>query len=214
MKFSILIPTVVTRDAEFKRLIGILEPQVVKYAGDIEVVCYWNNFEHDLGLIRQRMLETAGGEYVAFIDDDDTVTEDYCDSIFPLLDGVDHIGFKIKFTENGRQQKPVIHSKEKSGGRYYDDSTGFYRPCSAKDPIRKEIALQGHYDDGDYARGIGEEDVWIPRATDLIQTEHFIDKVIYNYNKWHGKGVFNRTEPAEGDFTRPRLPTHFRYMEW
>jgi hypothetical protein len=213
-KFAILIPTVVTREAEFKRLVDILEPQVKKHKGEVEVLVYWNNFEQELGEIRQRMLENATAEYVAFIDDDDTVSDDYCDLIVPLLDGVDHIGFKLKFTENGRQHKPVYHSKEKSGGRYYDDSTGFYRPCSAKDPIKRSIALQGHYEDGDYRKNIGEEDVWIPRVTPLIHTEHFIDKEIYHYDKWHGKGVFGRYDPAEGNYTKPKLPKYFKHMEW
>lgn len=213
-KLSILIPTVVTRDVEFKRLVDIVAPQVAKYKGDIQVLVYWNNFEHDLGLIRQKMMEAADSEYVVFFDDDDTVTEDWCDLVYPLLDGVDHIGFKLKFTENGKQQKPVYHSMKLSGGNYYDDHSGFYRPTSAKDPMRKEVAMKGKWSDGDYRKGIPEEDAWIPQVVPHIKTEHFIDKEIYHYDKWVGKGVFARYDPAEGDFVRPKLPKYFSYMEW
>lgn len=211
-KLSILIPTVVTRDYEFKRLMGILEPQVAKYGGDIEVVVYWNNFEHSIGHIRQRMLEKAKGQYVTFIDDDDTVPEYFCDEIYPLLNGVDHIGYEIEFTRNGKVQKPVYHTIKSKG--YYDDSTGFFRQVTPKDPILREIALKGSYDRSDYSKGLSEETTWMEDVTPLVKTENYIDKIMYYYNQQEGKGVFARTDAAKGDFTRPRLPTYFRYMEW
>lgn len=212
VKLSILIPTVTIREAEFARLRDILSTQVVKYGGRIEVLVYWNNFEHPIGEIRQRMLKEARGEYVVFIDDDDTVPDYFCKEIMPLLDGVDHIGYQVQFTRNGRVQKPVYHTIKSSG--YYDDSTGFYRKVTPKDPIRRDIALQGSYDRSDYTIGLGEETTWMEDVTPLVKTEHYIDKIMYYYNQVEGSGVFARTEPAEGNFTPPTLPKYFRFMEW
>lgn len=212
MKLQILIPTVVTRDSEFKRLVDILAPQVNKYKGDVGVLVYWNNFEHTIGDIRQKMLEKAIAEYVTFIDDDDTVPDYFCDEIYPLLDGVDHIGYRIEFKRNGKVQLPVYHTIKSKG--YYDDSTGFYRQVTPKDPIRRDIALQGSYSRSDYNIGLSEETTWMEDVTPLVRTEHYIDKVMYYYNQQEGQGVFNRTKSEQGDFVRPKLPGYFTYMEW
>lgn len=212
MKLQILVPTVVIRDFEFERLVGILKPQVAKYKGDIGVLVYWNNFEHTIGDIRQRMIEKAVADYVVFIDDDDTVPNYYCDEIYPLLDGVDHIGFQMQFTRNGRMQLPVYHTIRSKG--YYDDSTGFYRKVTPKDPIRRGIALQGSYARSDYNKGLSEETTWMEDVTPLVKTEHYIDKIMYYYDQREGQGVFKRTNPEQGEFKRPKLPKYFEYMEW
>lgn len=212
MKLEILIPTVVNRDAEFKRLVDILAPQVAKHKGAVGVLVYWNNYEHPIGDIRQKMQETSQAEYITFIDDDDTVPDYFCDEIVPLLDGVDHIGYQLDFKRNGRQQLPVYHTIKSRG--YYDDSTGFYRKVTPKDPIRRELSLKGDYSRADYTKGLGEETVWMDDVTDLVKTEHYIDKVMYYYNQQEGKGVFSRTKSEQGEFKRPELPKYFRYMEW
>lgn len=212
MKLELLIPTVVTRDEQFRRLVNVLKPQVAKYKGDIGVLAYWNNYEHPLGDIRQRMQEKATGEYIVFIDDDDTVPPYFCDEIYPLLDGVDHIGYQINFIRNGRQQLPVYHTIKSKG--YYDDSTGFYRKVTPKDPIRRELSLKGDYSRADYRIGLGEETVWMEDVTDLVKTEHYIDKIMYHYEQREGQGVFARTKSEQGDFKRPELPKYFKYMEW
>lgn len=110
MKWEILIPTVVDRKEQFKRLADTLAPQVEKYKGDIVVTVLWNNYEHELSELRQSMIEHAEGEYVNFIDDDDNVADNYCDKIYPLLDGVDYIGFRVAFYQHGQKQKQVVHS--------------------------------------------------------------------------------------------------------
>jgi len=111
MKWQILIPSVVDRGEKLQRLIDVLAPQVEKYKGDIEVVILWNNYERELSELRQIMIETATADYTNFIDDDDLVSEDYCDQIYPYLDGkVDYIGFRVAFYQNNVKQKPVIHS--------------------------------------------------------------------------------------------------------
>lgn len=210
-KLSILIPTVVTRADEFSRLLKKLEPQVRQYEGDIEVLIYWNNFEIPLPRLRQEMLKAATGEYVVFIDDDDMVSNDYCEQIMPLLDGVDHIGMKLFFTSNGKRMKPVYHTIKAEG--WYENNDGFYRQITAKDPIRRELALKGDYGNGNFERGISEEEAWAKDVVPHVKTEHFIDKEIYHYSQVESNSVFRRTNPEEGKFKRPELPKYFKYME-
>jgi glycosyltransferase involved in cell wall biosynthesis len=210
-KFEILIPTVVTRQEKFAELIAVLAPQLEKYNGDIMGLIYWNNFEAPLGNVRQAMLKAARGQYVAFIDDDDMISDDYCDQIYPLLDGVDHIGMKLKFTSGGQPQRPVYHTIKAKG--WYDDDTGFYRKITAKDPIKRELALLGDYSKGDFEKGVSEEEIWAEAVIPYVETEHFIDKEIYHYRHNHLQSVFKRTEPETGEHTKPRLGKYFRFME-
>lgn len=209
MKWQILIPSVVIRDELLKRLIDRLQPQVAKYKGDIGVLIHWNNFEHQIGYVRQRLLEEASAEYVSFIDDDDLVPEDYCDSIYPLLDGVDYIGYKSAVFQNGRQMPwNVTHSLENSG--WYEDGNDFYRRVVHTNPIKRELALKGRYDLGDYTKGIPEERVYADHLDDLVETEHYIDKVLHHYHQSNDT-LFRRYTPASGNFKRPMLPKHFAY---
>ena len=69
--WTVCIATLASRDAKFRDLMGTLLPQA-EAAGGIEVVACHNNGEQPLGDIRQALLMAAAGEYVSFLDDDDT----------------------------------------------------------------------------------------------------------------------------------------------
>lgn len=211
IRWTILIPSVVTRDEELKTLIKCLEPQVDAFEGDIRVMVYWNNFELELGKLRQKMIEDAQGEYVSFIDDDDLVSEDYCRKIYPLLDGVDYIGFRVKYTQSGILQKPVIHSLAAEG--WMEDDKGFYRQATHLNPIKRSIALKARYDRGDYYKGIPEDITYSEAASKLCKTENYVDEELYYYQQRPGKSVFNRFSPAEGEFQKPVLPRYFYYQK-
>lgn len=209
MKWSILIPSVVTRGELLNRLVERLAPQIERANGQVEVVVFWNNFERQIGKLRQMMLEDARGEYVNFIDDDDLVSEDYVETILPLLDGVDYIGFKVAFYENGQKNSlPVIHSMTCES--WHETGEGFYRRAVHTNPIKKELALQGRYDLSDYTKGIPEERVYHDNVSPLLKTEHFIDKELHIYLQTNDH-TFKRFHGEEGDWKRPKLPEHFRF---
>lgn len=211
MKWSILIPTVVTRPDKFERLMNSLAPQVEKYKGDIEVVVCWNNFEHELSELRQAMIEDATAEYINFIDDDDDVTEDYCDQIYPLLDGVDYVGFRVNFIQNGEKQKQVIHSLTCEG--WTDNAEGYYRRGTLINPTKRELMLKAGFKDSDYRKGIPEDVTYAKNVDKLLKTEHFIDKEIHIYMPTDDH-AWKRFEPLPGEFHRPKLPKYFRFHKW
>lgn len=209
LKWSILIPSVVTRGELLKRLIERLQPQVKNANGEVEVVIFWNNFERQIGEIRQMMLEEAKGDYVSFIDDDDLVPEYYVEKILPNLDGVDYIGFRIAFYQNGvKNQLPVIHSLACKG--WYETDEGFFRRAVHINPIKKGFAFIGGYDQADYTKGIPEERIYHDTVSPLLKTEHFIDEELYIYLQTNDH-MFKRFHGAEGSFKRPELPKYFRY---
>lgn len=208
-KWQILIPTVVNREQQFARLRDCLAPQVAKYHGDVEVVVFWNNYERELSQLRQLMIETATAEYVNFIDDDDLVADDYVDTIFPLLDGVDYIGFKLDFYSNGRKNPlPVIHSLTCEG--WYDNGEGFFRRGTLINPTKRELMLEAGFTNSDYRKGVPEDITYAVAVDQLLKTEHFIDKPMHIYLQTDAH-AWSRFEPEYGIWKRPELPPYFRF---
>jgi hypothetical protein len=174
VKWTICIATVPHRAGRLQELTDVLLPQVDKYDGQIEVLIFFNNFEYSLGFLRQGLIEEAQGEYVTHIDDDDLVPDDYCDTLFPLMDGVDYIGFKVKFIDGGKEMKPVYHSLKYPN--WYQDDDGYYRGVTHLNPLKKELALRAGFP---VEYNIGEDSKWAEKVE--AKTEHYVDKEMYIY---------------------------------
>lgn len=206
MKWQILIPSVVDRSEQLQRLIDTLAPQVEKYKGDIQVVILWNNYERELSELRQLMIESATAEYTNFIDDDDLVSDDYCDQIYPYLDGVDYIGFRLAFYQNGVKQKPVIHSL--TCEKWDDNAEGYYRRGTLINPTKRTLMLKAGFKNADYRKGVPEDTAYAQNIDSLLKTEHFVDSEVHIYlpTDHHAWNVF---EQQIGELKRPKLPKYF-----
>lgn len=204
MKWSILISTMPHRAKLLKRLLDVLLPQL---RPDMEVLAYCNRGEKTLGEYRETLTKEAMGEYVSCIDDDDLIPEDYVSTIYPLLDGVDYIGFKVKFTKNGVEQKPVIHSLEYNG--WSDDENGYYRNISHLNPIKRELALKADFL---HTKENGEDHYWAVRVAPHVRTQHFIDREMYYYLHTD-KSMFATGEKLP-DNAKPLMIKHqqFKYI--
>jgi hypothetical protein len=192
MKFDILILTQPSRERYLARLLAVLKPQI-ETRPDVQVVTRIFSKSMDLGSNRQAMIDASDSEYSAFCDDDDLVDSHYVDKIYPLLDGVDYIGFRLQLYVDGSPQKPTVHSL-----RYKEwnaDKDGFYRDISHLNPIRRELAIQCRM-----SGGPGEDDRWATamRAKGIVKTEHFVDSVLYYY--------FFRTNKNDNIPAESRLP--------
>ena len=207
MKWHILIPSVVDRGEKLQRLIDVLAPQVEKYKGDIEVVILWNNYERELSELRQLMIETATADYTNFIDDDDLVSEDYCDQIYPYLDGkVDYIGFRLAFYQNNVKQKPVIHSL--TCEKWEDNGEGFYRRGTLINPTKRTLMLKAGFKNSDYRKGVPEDTAYAANIDPLLKTEHFVDSEVHIYLPTDDH-AWSRFDKLEGEYKRPILPEYF-----
>lgn len=209
-KWCIFIPTVVDRPDQFARLRDTLAPQVAKYKGDIEVVVFWNNYERELSELRQLILETSTAEYVNFIDDDDNVSDDYCDQIYPHLKDVDYIGFRVAFYQNNQKQKPVIHSLTCEG--WSDNGEGFYRRGTLINPTKRELMLKAGFKASDYRKGIPEDTTYAANIDKYLKTEYFVDKEVHIYMPTDNH-AWERFEGVAGVHKRPELPQYFRFHE-
>ncbi len=172
MRWTIAILTIPERKTEFTRIMGILRHQIIDQ--DIEVLVAGQDW--GIPEKRQWCLDNAEGEYFNFIDDDDLIAHDYVDSIYPLLDGVDYVGFKQQYYFNGRKGFIAHHSLEYQ--QDFGDDTGYHRGVSHLNPIRTEIARQGSFVEG-FGEELCEDYRWAQQVSP--NSQYFIDKVLYFY---------------------------------
>lgn len=194
-KWSIMILTQPNRERYLARLLAVLKPQIETHP-DIEIVTRSFDEKLDLGTNRQCMIENANGQYVNFIDDDDLVPADYVSTIYPLLDGVDYIGFQLQFYIDGVKQKPTFHSLRYK--EWNSDQDGFYRDLSHVNPIRRELAILAPL-----SGGFGEDSRWSDalRAKGVVKTEHYVDSVMYLYYWRSDKESAPSTHPGSSRTT-------------
>lgn len=179
-KWSILILTQPSREEFLKRLMTVLVPQTRKNGPErfnqVEILTRTFDKSMELGENRQALIEKSHAEYINFVDDDDLVPSDYVPTILPLLDGVDYIGYRVQCTVDGQRMAPTFHSLKY--GKWSQDAAGYYRDISHINPIRRELALMAKM-----SGGFGEDERWATalRATGQVRTEHYIDRVMYQY---------------------------------
>ncbi|MCV2369023.1 hypothetical protein [Roseateles oligotrophus] len=174
-KWSILVPTLPARRELRKRLLDILEPQVARYP-DVELLVLEDNRSRQYGPKLQAMINIAQGEYVNFVDDDDLISDHYVETIYPLLTGVDCVGFSAQVSVEGGPFKSVFYSIKNKV--WVDAPEGYYRNPQHLTPIRRELVLQvpwvGHY---------GADRTWSHKMASkgLLKTENVTNEVLYTY---------------------------------
>lgn len=184
--------------------------QVRPYKGEIEVLAYWNNGEKPLAQIRQDLVDAAKGDYISFIDDDDTVPDYYCDEVMKAIRRKpDYVGWQMQAYHNREPLKPTYHSIKYDG--WHEDEKGFYRDISHLNPIKRSIAKKVNFThEEDYP----EDAPWAKRVAPYVVTEAYIDKTMYHYlhstddSTW--RGDFNKQQR----FTRPDIKRkYFRFIQ-
>lgn len=158
------------------KLMACLEPQLKDFP-EVELIAKEFTTNTTLGENRQALAELATGDYVSFIDDDDLVADDYVATIYPLLDGVDMIGFMVACYNDGTYWMAARHSLNNPKPGWYENGTA-YRDINEKNPILREKALQVKWEGG-----YSCDSHWAGRMRDLglLQTENFINRPMYTY---------------------------------
>lgn len=181
MKLSILICTIKGRENQFQTLLGVIKKQLlIDQMQEVELLSKIDNKEMSVGCKRQALLNCAKGDYVVFIDDDDTIADDYISEILKAIDRKpDCIGFKIMCNMEGVKQVAI------ASNIYADwcENTDGFRYCRTiyhKTPVKREIALNIGYkdmrfgEDYDYSKRL--------KQSGLLKKEEFINKYLYFYN--------------------------------
>lgn len=179
MRLSVLICTLEERKTLFDVLVSRINNILV--ADDItsvEILSECDNRQMSIGTKRNLLLSRAVGDYVCFIDDDDSIDEQYFTRILKALesepDCVEMIGM---MNTDGLNLKRFEHSIKHS--TYHEYNRTYFRYPNHLNPIKRSIAIQFKFPEVDF----GEDTNWATQIRDsgLLQVESKMDKVIYHY---------------------------------
>jgi hypothetical protein len=183
-KLAILIPTIYGREEMFNRIMKILQPQLIKYNENVTIISSKDNREKTIGQKRNELTKWAiksGATHRAFIDDDDTVTDDYLDLNMPgVMGNYDCNSLVGIYSENGviNPQKHIfIHSLKYD--HWYEDDTRFYRNPNHLNVCSLEKIGHVKFQE----KNFGEDGCWSEDIAKggFLKTEYQIEKPFYNY---------------------------------
>lgn len=159
-----------------------LELSVTTY-NDVEVIVYFDKKQHSIGSKRNELLDRSNGKYIAFIDDDDRISDDYFNLLIPGLEkGVDCCSLKGIITEDG--QNPLLFEHSIKYNEYKTNPEGipvrYERYPNHLNAIRSDIARQFKFPEKNH----GEDTDWATQIfkSGLLKTEYYIDEVLYYYD--------------------------------
>jgi len=180
MKLSILMCALTSRD--WVPLYRNLQRQC-KRVGNAEILVFCDGGTITSGEKRNILTSSAGGEYIAFVDDDDLISSSYVSAIVAGCNSnKDVITFDCDMTINGTEKQ------RQSFTLAGDDRThkGGVKQMTANHLCawHADIARSCKWDNG---LGYGDDQVWyksLLKAYDSL-TETHIDEVLYHYNFNH-----------------------------
>lgn len=176
LKLSILIATMPERFEQFIKLYDFIGDHFVDNKMELIID---NSMEYNIGVKRNNLLSQARGEYIVFIDDDDTISPDYISKILEATKtNPDCIGISGVITFNGSNQKQWHISKDFSA--WHERDHVYYRTPNHISPVRRELALQAGFPEIEH----GEDYAYSMRLLSLLKTEVKIEGNLYFYNYW------------------------------
>lgn len=178
---SLLICTMFNRDALFQRLLAKLREQE---NSDIEIHYELDDGKMSVGEKRNKLIAKCCGEYIAFIDDDDMVSDNYVELILNAIDksNPDVIGMHLLMTVDGQNEERTYHSLKYD--HWYDepdpDREGkrrYFRNPNHLNPVKREHAIKVKFPTID----IGEDKEYSKILLQYLKTEEYIEDPIYFY---------------------------------
>ncbi len=174
---SILIPTVVGREAEYESLVSKLCGQ---YQGvEVEITTMKDNKEMTIGEKRGKLYQMANGEYSLMIDDDDALADGAMVKILEAIKNnpeVDCITYRERCIIDGVYY-PSNFSMEYAKWEDNVDGFAWVRNVFYKAVIKTSIAQSVPFE---HIR-FGEDEKWAMTLAPHLKTEHHIDEEIYHY---------------------------------
>jgi GT2 family glycosyltransferase len=130
------------------------------------------------GYKRNVLLSESKGKYVAFIDDDDMVSDNYVSKILEAAkNDSDCIGIVGIYRKRGRSDWTFRHSITVT--KWCKDSANciYYRTPNHLNPIKREFAIKAGFPE----ITVGEDRSYSDRVRPMLKTETFIEDRIYFY---------------------------------
>lgn len=180
VQVSFLIPTITGRENSLQNLMATIREKMSRLAGNImyEIMPDFDNRETSIGIKRQRMMDNARGKYMAFVDDDDDITDAYIEDLKATIEG----NYHVMRLRGQICQYTFTHSLENKIDGYMARGDVFLRPPNHLNPMMTDIGRLIRF--GNAVRG--EDLDWTIRMakagflTREYQSEHSRIHYIYN----------------------------------
>lgn len=173
MKLSILTPTIQGRGFQLAELQSKIASQT---NGQVEHLVFCDNRTRSIGAKRQALVDIARGEYIAFCDDDDDISDDYVAELLRATEsGADVITFHQKAWRNDVASTVEFGINNKDGTFNPGGITlrAPWHVCAWK----REVVAGCLFGESNY----GEDLVWCHQARRRIRTGHHIPRTLHTY---------------------------------
>lgn len=195
MKLSILIPTLNEPESirYLARLKGILDPQVAKYPGQVEVRINDAGRSMPTGSKRNQLIANSDGEYFSQVDVDDVPAPYYVEEMMKGISmDVDVITFIGAMDTNGANRRGFTiklgSSYEERNGHYYRHPNHL---CGYKRSLVEHIKFPDIWVQEDYTWSVAVKNARV------LKTEYHVERHMYLYD-------FKTNKPSYGQPTRIR----------
>lgn len=176
---SIVTPAIWSRRGQAEKLAEKLQEQMqgLSPSAHVEHLVLFDNRSRSIGLKRQACLEVARGRYVAFVDDDDDVADNY---VAALLDAIaqgqpDVITFEQRVIINDDEAQ-CSFGLNQPDEPFVPDTTfrrGPWHVCAWKRDLVKECVFPDH--------SYGEDLQWSLQARRRVRTAVHVPQVLHTY---------------------------------
>lgn len=180
MILSLLIPTIDERREMFENIYAILKMQILNNENKNQIEILIDNSKKTIGEKRNNLLAMAKGEYVAFVDDDDEVSNEYIESLMAAIkQKPDCVSLRGVITWNGGNPELFEHSVKYSAYATTTNEIKYERYPNHLNCIKSSIAKQFKFKEINF----GEDTDWATQIfqSGLLKKEVYIDKVLYHY---------------------------------
>lgn len=176
MKLSVLIPSIPEHSTKLKALLKELKNQKTD---EVEILTYETKRSKDggpcIGYKRNELMAEARGDYVVFVDADDTVSKDYMKSILEVIHNEpDVISFQVMYCKDGLRVPVHFSSRFK---RDTNRKNHYERIPNHLMPVKKKIAQKVGFKNLNY----GEDSDYARRLKPNLRKEIIINKILYYY---------------------------------
>ena len=178
MTISILTPTIPGREKQLHALQTRIEVQssALKSSGQVEHLVLSDNRTRSIGAKRQALLDIARGQYIAFVDDDDDISDNYVTELLTAAaSGADVITFLQAASYNGLES--TVHFRLGQGDHSFVPDGITNRDAWHVNAWRRSRVAHCQFGESNY----GEDLVWCQQARRMAQTTVHIPKILHFY---------------------------------